>query len=286
MQTTAPDDLFSNEALRTLLQQDLSQIIEEEELSPDQGFLRVCIDYLGFDPEVGVVTDGKGDYGIDFIEVAASGADIIQAKSIEFEEVIDFDQKVGSSHITDLPRIRSLFENLDDLPPKMNAPVTRALKDLKHNLRSSGEVKKSDPFHITVYFCAQASGFTESANAEFNKIKTSPIQYGDVDIEITFIPVFFEDLLDAKWRQANTKWKNKKNEKREKFDFEISGSLIRDSSKSCVFLQRLRSLLKPTRRLDTKYLNPMLDAKLRIRPSTRRSKIQYCLGVGVRNSNI
>ena len=77
LRNASPEDIASNEALRTLLQRDLSQIFDEQELTPDQAFLRLCIDYLGYNPEVGIVSDGKGDKGVDFIEVTSSGASII-----------------------------------------------------------------------------------------------------------------------------------------------------------------------------------------------------------------
>ena len=101
------------------------------------------------------------------------------------------------SNLTDLPRIRSLFENLDNLPPKMNPSVKRAFMDLKHNLRSSGEIKKSDPFRVTVYFCALSAGFTDSAEAEFDKMNTQPIPYGDIDIDLTF----FQYSWGISWKQ-------------------------------------------------------------------------------------
>ena len=243
MQFPFPDDPLSNQALQDLFQQDLAQIIDEEELSTDQAFLRICIQYLGFDTDIGIISDGKGDYGVDFIEVSTSGASIIQSKSAEFDNKVDFNHTMGPPHITDLPRIRSLFENLDGLPPKMNAQVKRALLDIKHNLRSSSATKKADPFHVSVYFCAQAADLTESAKAEFERLDTSPIAYGDIEIRITYVPVLLEDLLDAKWCQSNTKWLNKNHQRRERFDFDICGTLIRDSSKSCVFFTRASQLV-------------------------------------------
>lgn len=237
-------DLLSNEALQELFQQDLLRIAEEEELSHDRAFLRVCIEYLGLDPDLGVIADGKGDYGVDYIEVDKSGVSIIQSKSVEFETRIDFNRKLGTSHITDLPRIKSLFENLDELPPRMNTQLKQALMDVKHHIRSLNESQKTHPFHVTVYFCAQAAGLTEPAMAEFSQLGAGTLTYGDCNIEITYLPVFLNDLLETKWSQSNTKWTNKKNQKRERFQFDICGTVIRDSSKACVFFAKASQLVQ------------------------------------------
>ena len=243
MPAAPPKDLTSNVALRQLLQHDLTRIIDEEEVALDRAFLRLCVEYLGFDREAGVISDGPGDHGVDFIEADNSGASIIQSKSVDFDQQIDFERNVGSSQITDLPRIRSLFENLDGLPPKMNPHVKRALMDIRHHLHSLSESQRLEPFRVTVHFCAQAAGFTDAASAEFARLTTAPIAYGDVDVAITYHPVFLNDLLDAKWNQTNTKWRNKKNEKRDTFVLDVCGTLIRDSSKSCVFFTKASQLV-------------------------------------------
>ena len=216
-----PTSLSSSDALRQLFHHDLERIVDEEEVSLDRAFLRLCVDYLGFDRETGVISDGKGDYGIDFIETDNSGASIIQSKSIDFDDRIDFRRKVGQHYINDLPRIRSLFENLDGLPPQMNPHVKRSLMDLRHHLHSLSESQRREPFHVTVHLCVQAAGFTDTASTEFERLNKTPIVYGDVEIVFTYHPVFLNDLLAAKWNQANTQWRNRKNQKREAFVLDV-----------------------------------------------------------------
>ena len=239
----SPEDVLSNAVLQNLLQQDIARIADEAEVPLDGSFLRVCIDYLGFDRDLGVISDGAGDHGVDYIEVSDSGASIIQAKSFEFDRNIDFDRRIGPGHITDLPRIRSLFEHLDNPPTQLNTIAKRHLLDIKQNLRSRGAKDVADPLHVTVYFCAQAADFTTAAKHEFDTLNSDPITYGDATIVIAYLPVFLADLLDAKWRQSNTKWRDKQNRKREQFDFDLCGTPIRDSSKSCVFFTRASQLV-------------------------------------------
>ena len=262
-QISALEDILSNEVLQTLFQQDLARITEEEELSHSQAFLRVSIDYLGYSPKKGVVSDGKGDHGVDFIEVDTTGASLIQSKSFEFDSQIDFSRKLGPSHITDLPRIRSLFENLDNFPKKINARLKQALIDIKHHLRSRSKTKRSDPFHVTVYFCGQAAALTKAAKAEFSQMDDRPIAYGDIDIEIAYLPVFLDELLDAKWRQSNTKWLNKKSQKRERFDFDVCGTVIRDSPKSCVFFTRASQLVKAFNEIGYQIFEPNVRCEIK-----------------------
>ena len=240
------NNLPSNRNLQNLFQHDLLKIMDEEErISASSAFLRICIDYLGFNPERGVVSDGKGDHGIDFIEISDSGVDIIQSKSVEFDQNIDFEQSIGPKAITDLPRIRALFENLGDLPSEINADVKQALEDIRYKLRSNKQLQKTDSFHVKVHLCAQATKLTEAAKEEFSKLDKTPILYEGMSINITYTPILLKDLLDAKWRQTNTKWKNKQGNTREKFKLDIcGGGLIRDSSKSCIFFTKASQLVE------------------------------------------
>jgi len=243
MAEKSEDGMYSNNQLRQLLEGDLARLVEEQELSLDRAFLHLCLEYLGFEAEMGVVTDGSGDFGIDFIEVSNTGVSIIQSKSFVFEEKIDFDKRLGPETITDLPRIRSVLASLDEPPTKVNAKLKRVLGDLKFVLRSASQVHQTDKFNITVYFCAQGAGLTSATEIEFKKLDTSDLIFEERALTISYIPVFFDDLLEAKWRETNTKWRNRNNEKRERFDLDVCGELIKDSSKSCVFFTRACQLI-------------------------------------------
>ena len=206
-------DFLKDDNIRELLVKDLLDSLDEDDIAtPDQAFLNVCVNYLGLDTDIGIFTDGSGDGGIDFIEVGDESTSIVQSKSVEFEDRIDFDQTIGISHIGDLDRIRKLIETLDNIPSELNSLITSQLRDLRHILRSSATPK--DPYYITVYFCAQGSSFTSQAQEEFNMLETTPIKLGGATVDITFLPVFLPDLLEMKWDETNTKWKTKKNEKK------------------------------------------------------------------------
>ena len=238
------------------LELDLSSIIENEEVSPDQAFLRLCIDYLGFSRDDGLISDGKNDCGIDFIDFSTTAATIIQAKSSDFPGKIDIDKLAGTSDITDIPRIRGVISDLDKLPPKIKANLRRLLVELKSaillpvsaNHRENPESPAPDPFQVTVYFCYLGKEFTAAAGAEFDKFDSSIVDYGGRQIQFTFIPVFIKDLIHEKWKQVNTRWLNRRNERREEFRLPVSGGVIRDS-KSAVFFTKATDLVEAYREI-------------------------------------
>ena len=263
MPDTISDEILSHAVLRDLLQQDIARIADEEGVSLGQAFLRVCIEYLGLNSDSGIVADGAGDHGLDYVEVSSSGANIIQSKSFDFDDGIDFARTIGPSHITDLPRIRSLFENLDALPATLNSRSKRAMVEIKHHVRSHSDSQKTDPFLITVHYCAQAHAFTEAAKNEFHAMEDGPIPYGGTNIAIEYSPVFLTTLLDKKWRQSNTRWRNQEGEKKERFDFSICGTLIRDKSKSFVFFTKAAELVDAYREIGYQLFEPNVRCEIK-----------------------
>ena len=141
---------------------------------------------------------------------------------VNFETRIDFNRKLGTSYITDLPRIKSLFENLDELPPKMNTRLKQALMDVKPPPPPDPAMKNKDRIlFMSPYISgAQSAGLTEPAMAEFSQLGVGRLRYNDCNIEITYLPVFLNYLLETKWNQSNTRWTNKQNQKRETFKFD------------------------------------------------------------------
>src|SRR5262249_7298065 len=86
------------------IEQQIRNRMEEEEIPPDRAFIHVALDLLGNDFDPSDVTDGRGDYGIDFISIEEHRATIYQFKSQEFETHIQNDYKAPPTHLTDLSR--------------------------------------------------------------------------------------------------------------------------------------------------------------------------------------
>lgn len=57
-----------------------------EDLSYDRAFSHVVLDILGYDPDVEVMSDGKGDFGVDFcrgdrLGLATSGSQFVTTEA-------------------------------------------------------------------------------------------------------------------------------------------------------------------------------------------------------------
>ena len=236
---TAPESQHQN--LIGQIQSDLARLHEEEEVSADRAFLTLCINYLGYSLEHGVVTDGGNDCGIDFVEHTTDGATILQAKSVEFTGNIDTECLADPRSLTDLPRIRNLLSSLDSIPSNMKVSLKKAVVEMKATILGSASAG-DEPFKVTIYFCFMGKGFTPAAAAEFGNLDSTRIAYGGRAIELTYIPVFLDDLVEEKWKETNNRWANKRNERKEEFDLPICGTAIRDS-KSAVFFTKAVGLV-------------------------------------------
>ena len=223
------------------VQADLIRLQDEHEISAERAYLMLCVNYLGFSLEQGIITDGKDDCGIDFLESTSDGVTILQAKSVDASGRIDEDATAGTNSITDLPRIRNLFTSLDNVPTNMKASLKRAIVQIKSAILG-GSLKDGEEFNVTVYFCYLGKGFTAAAESEFHILDQTRILYGGRHIKLTYIPVFLPDLIEEKWRETNTRWFNNQNKKVEDFDFPICGAVIRDA-KSAIFFTKASALV-------------------------------------------
>jgi hypothetical protein len=67
----------------------LQRKLDEEELSFDRAYSHIALDILGYDLGLGTMSDGRGDFGIDYWVVDERTATIFQFKSHDFTEVLD-----------------------------------------------------------------------------------------------------------------------------------------------------------------------------------------------------
>ncbi len=157
------------------IEEQLRSRIEEEDITSDRAFIHVALDVLGNDFDPSDISDGRGDYGIDFIDVEEHRASIYQFKSQEFNGSIKYDFKAPPSLLGDLSRIKSVLHDLDQIPKEANSRVQAALKKLRaaierHNKSSSTDLEL---YAIDVYFVVMACMLTDQAEEEFKKIARS-----------------------------------------------------------------------------------------------------------------
>jgi hypothetical protein len=87
-----------------LLEEEIRNEQEKESVNPDEAFLRVALNTLGFDPDQGYYTDGAFDYGLDFADVTEEEASIFQAKSLEIDEGIPLESTFAISQMLEADR--------------------------------------------------------------------------------------------------------------------------------------------------------------------------------------
>ena len=99
-----------------LLEEEIRNEQEKESVNPDEAFLRVALNTLGFDPDQGYYTDGAFDYSLDFAHVTEEEASIFQAKSLEIDEGIPLEATFDATYLRDVRRIVEVLQNLENLP--------------------------------------------------------------------------------------------------------------------------------------------------------------------------
>jgi len=59
---------------------------EEDDLTFDRAFSQLALEVLGYDLDAGTMSDGRGDFGVDFWIVEERAATLFQFKSHDFTE--------------------------------------------------------------------------------------------------------------------------------------------------------------------------------------------------------
>jgi hypothetical protein len=260
-----------------LLEKDLAKTQDEETISADESFLRVCLEYLGFDVDHGYLTDGKSDHGFDFVEVTEREATIFQAKSFEFDGVIESQRIIGGDYLTDLRQILDVCKDLEKLPSKANAKLKEALQALRTEIGRALIARKQatspaandtngadEPIYtISIRLVVLAKGFTPQAENELSAIEnTDHFLFGGARVRVSIYPYFIDDLLEENWRRQNTKWRDKGGKEKNQIDLTVVGDVIRDR-KSLVFFTRANDLVRAYEDLGYQIFEPNVRAEIR-----------------------
>src|SRR5262245_13283763 len=102
MSQRAPYPVEQRRNLIEGLEDRLRRVGEEEDLTTDQSFIRVALESMGFDFDEQHLSDGRGDFGVDFWLVDDRSATVMQFKSQDFEGSINDALTVGPQILTDL----------------------------------------------------------------------------------------------------------------------------------------------------------------------------------------
>jgi hypothetical protein len=58
--------------------------------------------------------------------------------------------------------------------------------------------------------------FTPQAKTEYEMLANTSFKYADVDVSVSVIPIFIDDLLEELWSQRNDDWKDRRGTKKDK----------------------------------------------------------------------
>src|SRR5262249_48342154 len=157
----------------------------------------IALDILGYELCSGTMSDGRGDFGIDYWIVDERTATIFQFKSHDFTETLDANFTADSKYLSDLPRIENLLTHLNEVPAEANQKVQDFVKELRsavHRYSLAAHATEA-PFEITIFFCCLAKRFTDQAADEFRRLATDKhISWGDHTLHVAIIPIVIDDL--------------------------------------------------------------------------------------------
>ena len=223
----------------------LKRELDEEELPFDRAFSHIALDILGYDLDSGTMSDGKGDFGIDYWIVDEKAATIFQFKSHDFTETLNPNFAADPKYLADLPRIQNLLTHLNEIPAEANAKVQDFVKELRSSVhRYSLTAHATDaPFEITIFFCCLAKRLTDQADEEFRRLgKDKNIPLGDQTLHVAIIPIMIDDLIAERWRESNTDWRTSSGQRDDKIELHVRGEMI-SSAKSAVFFTKAYDLV-------------------------------------------
>jgi hypothetical protein len=259
----------------------LQRKLDEEELSFDRAYSHIALDILGYDLGLGTMSDGRGDFGIDYWVVDERTATIFQFKSHDFTEVLDPNFTADSKYLSDLPRIDSLLTHLNEVPAEANPKVQDFVKELRsavhrHSLTAHAT---EAPFEITIFFCCLAKRFTDQAAEEFGRLaKEKNILWSDQTLHVATIPIMIDDLISERWRESNTDWRTSSGQRDDKIELHVRGEMI-SSAKSAVFFTNAYDVVAAFDRFGYQMFEPNVRCELKrskvneaIRESVKRAK--------------
>jgi hypothetical protein len=253
---------------------------EEDDLSFDRSFNHVALEVLGYDLDVGTMSDGRGDFGIDYWLVEERAATLFQFKSHDFTEKLNPDLLADPKYLTDLPRIDAILADLNNVPPEANAKIKELIKGLRSAVdryRLTADAAET-PFEITVFFCCLAKGFTAQAQSEFEKhAGERKVKWGEQNIRLITIPMFLDDLIAERWRESNTDWRTASGQKNDRVEMAVCGEMI-TAPKSAVFFTKAYDLVQA---FDT-YGYQMFEPNVRC--ELKRSKVNEAIRESVKHS--
>ena len=237
-----------------------------------------CLNWLGYqidsNDEIyaenlsGKVIDGPGDGGIDFYALSDETLAIYQFKGSERTVFESRDETISPRQITDLSRIVALLKNIEDDASDQNPGLKTFKRDLRAKVRQfyitpENENKK---FQIRISFVASGKELSEQAEAEFLRLSSeNKISVLENECEIVFNKVFASDILQQRWMETNSTWRDVTGNNRDYFEctlMRLDDNLI-DDKKCRIFFANAHDLIKAYEALGHRIFESNVRCKLK-----------------------
>jgi len=172
---------------------------------------------------------GRATTGSTFGTFRKASASIFQFKTIDMEqEANSAETCLTPGHVSDLRRILELLRNLDNIPPTANASTTKFLQSLRSSVaRFSNDPKTARTrFPIQVTLASNARKMTPQVDSELRGIESDCEQaFEGGAFQVTVSTLLQEDIIEERWREQNSDWRDKKGNKRDHVEIGVDGSL-------------------------------------------------------------
>lgn len=249
---TLPDAQIVN--VKSLINDELARKIDEDGLSLPEAFADLVLDYKGYTKErdwrAEHVSDGAKDFGIDFWDINADSRNVVvmQFKTFESESAayLDDARRLSPDKIADIARVIDRLADTDSQNLDCNAQV-RDFIHRYHSLlsKTKDERQSEDDFvSVKVMLCALAGDLTPQARRQLDDLKQrATFKANDVEVRVSVDLYMIDDLVQEKWREENTEWRDRDGKKRDVALVSVSGNVI-EAAKSLVFFSRAIDLVR------------------------------------------
>jgi hypothetical protein len=199
------------------LSSEIRGLAEERGISAFNAAARVAAEWLGYDLEEDNFIDQK-DRGMDFWFQSETGFDIFQTKSHELLPNGDIETSAFDDEgVKDLTRAKQ-FLLAQSKTVKGNEKLERFLHNWDHAIGTRRLGKEPDPLIVNLGLVVLGDGLTKSGEdalqAFFDSLKTTA-ELSTVPIQFTARLYTANDLLEARWRLDNRKWRDRNGDKRD-----------------------------------------------------------------------
>ncbi|WP_457938828.1 AIPR family protein [Mesorhizobium sp. 10J20-29] len=230
-----------------LVETDLRIKVDEDGLPLERGFAELVLDYQGFSKDeewrTSHLSDGARDFGIDFWDITDRNVTVMQFKAFEGNDrYVDESVSVAPSDISDIKRIVDRLESEDPIPEGINNKAKQFLIEYHSLVSRVREIE--DPsdrkISVNITLAALAGKTTQQAAVHWKEItQRDLITVSEVPISLNFESYLIPNLVEDKWRENNTQWRDKDGNNRDTVTLRVDGNVIEEPKSLVCFIKAI-----------------------------------------------